>query len=86
MRAKAITAFGTSSAWVVCGALLATLASIALVTTLQQRANESREAQVTLAQIAREFDALQSAPYDGIGGDAAAHAAVRANLRRAERR
>ncbi|MEA2322926.1 MAG: hypothetical protein QOD81_2776 [Solirubrobacteraceae bacterium] len=86
MRAKAITAFGTSSAWVVCGALLATLASIALVTTLQQRANESREAQVTLAQIAREFDALQSAPYDGIGGDAAAHAAVRANIRHAERR
>jgi HD-GYP domain-containing protein (c-di-GMP phosphodiesterase class II) len=86
MRAKAIAAFGTSSAWVVSGALLLALISIAVITTLQHRANESSDAQVTLTQIAREFDALQSAPYDSIGGDAVAHAVVRARMRAAERR
>jgi HD-GYP domain-containing protein (c-di-GMP phosphodiesterase class II) len=37
------------------------------VMTLQHRASSSRDAQVELGQVQREFDALQSVPYDVIG-------------------
>jgi HD-GYP domain-containing protein (c-di-GMP phosphodiesterase class II) len=43
------------------------VASIVAVMTLQHRASSSRDAQVELGQVQREFDALQSVPYDVIG-------------------
>jgi HD-GYP domain-containing protein (c-di-GMP phosphodiesterase class II) len=53
------------------------LASIAVVTALQHRASSSRDAQVALGQIAVDFDALQSVPYNGIDSNThAAHALV----------
>ena len=38
-----------------------------LEATLQHRASSSRDAQVQLSQVERQFDALQSVPYDVIG-------------------
>jgi hypothetical protein len=48
-------------------AVVLAVASIAAVMTLQHRASSSRDAQVELGQVQREFDALQSVPYDVIG-------------------
>jgi HD-GYP domain-containing protein (c-di-GMP phosphodiesterase class II) len=54
------------------------------VTTLQQHADSARGAQVTLAQVQREFDALQSIPYDIIGATAGERDAVVARMQAAE--
>ena len=78
---KATARLRASSAWAIAGALLMALASIAVVTALQDRANSSRDAQVALGQIAVDFDALQSVPYDGIDSSSpAAHALVRKRM------
>jgi HD-GYP domain-containing protein (c-di-GMP phosphodiesterase class II) len=53
--------------WVIVAAVVLAVASIVAVMTLQQRASSSRDAQVELGQVQREFDALQSVPYDVIG-------------------
>jgi HD-GYP domain-containing protein (c-di-GMP phosphodiesterase class II) len=53
--------------WVMAAAVVLAVASIVAVTTLQHRASSSRDAQVELGQVRREFDALQSVPYDVIG-------------------
>jgi HD-GYP domain-containing protein (c-di-GMP phosphodiesterase class II) len=50
----------------VAAVVLATL-SIVAVTTLQDRASMGRDAQVELGQVQRDFDALQSMPYDVLG-------------------
>jgi HD-GYP domain-containing protein (c-di-GMP phosphodiesterase class II) len=66
-RLKAIVPVRGRGSWVITIAVLATLASIALVATLQSHADSSRAAQVALGQAERQFDALQSVPYDEIG-------------------
>jgi HD-GYP domain-containing protein (c-di-GMP phosphodiesterase class II) len=53
--------------WVIVAAVVLAVASIVAVMTLQHRASASRDAQVELGQVQREFDALQSVPYDVIG-------------------
>jgi HD-GYP domain-containing protein (c-di-GMP phosphodiesterase class II) len=53
--------------WVIFAAVVLALVSIVAVTTLQHRASASRDAQVELGQVERDFDALQSMPYDVIG-------------------
>jgi HD-GYP domain-containing protein (c-di-GMP phosphodiesterase class II) len=55
-----------SSAVILAAVVLAAV-SIVAVTTLQHRASSSRDAQVELGQVQRDFDALQSMPYDVIG-------------------
>jgi HD-GYP domain-containing protein (c-di-GMP phosphodiesterase class II) len=85
MRPKATARFGTFSTWVIAAAFALALVSIAVVTTLQDRANSSRDAQVSLGQIERDFDALQSAPWDGQGQGAAGQAAVLKRMRASER-
>jgi hypothetical protein len=69
--------FRAASTWVVTGAFLLALVSIGVVTTLQHRADKSRDAQVMLGQIERGFDALQSIPFDANGQGGAAQAAGR---------
>jgi hypothetical protein len=59
-----------SATWVIAGAFLLAVASIAVVTTLQRRADSARDAQVTLAQVQTTFDDLQSVPYDTIDATA----------------
>ena len=49
-----------SATWVIAAAFILAVTSIVLVTTLQRRADSARDAQVTLTQVEREFDALQS--------------------------
>jgi HD-GYP domain-containing protein (c-di-GMP phosphodiesterase class II) len=72
---------------VIVGAVLAALASIAVVTKFQDRAGSSRDAQVKLGEVERTFEALQSLPYDGIGAqDGAAWVSVRARMESSERR
>jgi HD-GYP domain-containing protein (c-di-GMP phosphodiesterase class II) len=53
---------------------------------LQQRANTARDAQVTLGQVERDVDALQSIPFDANGQGAAAQARVRRHMRVSEHR
>jgi HD-GYP domain-containing protein (c-di-GMP phosphodiesterase class II) len=78
MRLRATAKLGASSTWVIAAAFVLALVSIAVVTTLQDRANSSRDAQVMLGKIARDFDALQSMAWDGQGqGDAAQAAALK---------
>jgi len=86
MRARAAAAVTASSTWVIVAAFAMALVSIAVVTTLQQRANNSRDAEVTLLAIARDFDALQSIPFDANGVGEAAQAAVRRHMQRSEQR
>jgi hypothetical protein len=86
MRKKATAALGASSTWVIAAAFVVAFVSIAVVTTLQSRASSSRDAQVMLGQIARDFDALQSIAWDGQGQDAAAQAAALKRMRASERR
>jgi HD-GYP domain-containing protein (c-di-GMP phosphodiesterase class II) len=74
-----------SATWVIAAAFSLAVTSIVLVTTLQRRADSARDAQVTLAQIEREFDALQSVPYDTIGATAAVQEAVVRRMRAEER-
>jgi HD-GYP domain-containing protein (c-di-GMP phosphodiesterase class II) len=52
---------------VILAAVALAAVSIFAVTTLQHRASSSRDAQVELAQVQRDFDGLQSMPYDVIG-------------------
>jgi putative two-component system response regulator len=66
---------------VIAAAVLLALVSIVVVTTLQQRADTSRDAQVMLGKIGRDVDALQSIPFDADGQGAAAQAAVRRHMR-----
>jgi HD-GYP domain-containing protein (c-di-GMP phosphodiesterase class II) len=76
-----------TSTWViVVSAFALALVSIAVVTTLQNRARSTRDAQVMLLQIARDFDALQSIPFDGNGQGGTAQAAVRAHMAASEQR
>jgi HD-GYP domain-containing protein (c-di-GMP phosphodiesterase class II) len=63
-------------------AVVLAVASIVAVMTLQHRASSSRDAQLVLGQVQREFDALQSVPYDVIGS--AGSAADSRVLRRME--
>jgi HD-GYP domain-containing protein (c-di-GMP phosphodiesterase class II) len=86
MAARSITVFRSVSTWVVAAAFLLALLSIAVVTTLQHRADKSRDAQVTLGQIERDFDALQSIPFDANGQGAVAQAVVRRRMRASEQR
>jgi HD-GYP domain-containing protein (c-di-GMP phosphodiesterase class II) len=86
MTRNATGALRASATWVIAGALILAIASIALVTTLQRRANAARDAQVTLAQVAREFDALQSFPYDTIDATAAEANAVLRRMQASELR
>ena len=72
--------------WVIAAAFLLALVSIAVVTTLQDRANRSRDAQVVLGKVERDVDALQSIPFDANGQGDAAQAAVREHMRASERR
>jgi HD-GYP domain-containing protein (c-di-GMP phosphodiesterase class II) len=86
MRLKATAAFGAASTWVIAAAFVVALVSIAVVTTLQSHANASRDAQVMLGQIARDFDALQSVPWDGLDQPAAVQASVRARMQASQQR
>jgi HD-GYP domain-containing protein (c-di-GMP phosphodiesterase class II) len=52
---------------VIIAAVILAAVSIVAATTLQHRASASRDAQVELGQVQRDFDALQSIPYDVIG-------------------
>jgi HD-GYP domain-containing protein (c-di-GMP phosphodiesterase class II) len=66
-RAIAGLAVARSSTLVISVAFLLALISIFGVTALQQRANSSRDAQIDLSRVERDFDSLQSVPYDVIG-------------------
>jgi HD-GYP domain-containing protein (c-di-GMP phosphodiesterase class II) len=66
MRFKHPASPNIRSVLVVTAAFLLALASVTVVTTLQRRATSSDASQIALAQIAREFEALQNIPYDGI--------------------
>jgi HD-GYP domain-containing protein (c-di-GMP phosphodiesterase class II) len=59
--------------WVMVAAVVLAVAAIVAVMTLQHRASSSRDAQVELGQVQREFDALQSVPYDVIGAAGSAN-------------
>ena len=76
----------SSSIWVIVVAFLLAVVSIVVVTTLQHRANSSRDAQVMLLKVARDFDALQSFPFDGNGEGGAAQAAARRAIEASEQR
>jgi HD-GYP domain-containing protein (c-di-GMP phosphodiesterase class II) len=81
MRARAKRLAMTPSAWVVASACLLALATVGVVIALQHRADQSRAAQVSLERVGREFDALQSMPYDvGYAEDAADQAVVQARM------
>jgi HD-GYP domain-containing protein (c-di-GMP phosphodiesterase class II) len=87
MRARAKHFAMTPSAWVVVAAFLLALVTVGVVTTLERRADESRTAQITLEQLGRDFDALQSIPYDvAYADDTAGVAAVRARMGAAQHR
>jgi putative nucleotidyltransferase with HDIG domain len=87
MRARAKRFAVTPSGWVVVAAFLLALATAGVVTTLQRRADESRSAQIALEKVGRDFDALQSIPYDvAYAEDAVGEAAVRARMMAAQRR
>jgi HD-GYP domain-containing protein (c-di-GMP phosphodiesterase class II) len=86
MRSKASAAMGASSTWVVAAAFVLALVSILVVTALQVRANSSRDAEVMLGKIGRDFDALQSIPWDGLGEDAATQAAVLKRMQASQQR
>src|ERR1700712_2346131 len=86
MRSKTTRVFTSFSTWVVVAAGALALLSIGVVTTLQQRADTARNAQVTLSQIERDVDALQSIPFDANGQGAAAKAAVRVHMQASEAR
>jgi putative nucleotidyltransferase with HDIG domain len=86
VRVKPTTVFTSFSTWVIVAAFVLALLSIGVVTTLQQRADVARNAQVTLGQIERDVDALQSIPFDANGQGAPAQAAVRKHMRVSERR
>ena len=86
MRMQAIAAFRTSSTWVIVAAFALALVSITVVTTLQDRANASRDAEVALGKIGQDVDAAQSTPFDANGQGGAAQAAVRQALRVTDRR
>jgi putative nucleotidyltransferase with HDIG domain len=77
----------SSSAWLIAAAFALALASIGVVTALQQRASSARDAEVVLTAIGREFDGLQSIPYDTINApDAAVRAGVVSRMWRSEDR
>ena len=83
---KTTGAARASSTWVIAAAFVLALVSIIVDTTLQHRANTSRDAQVVLGTIARDVDALQSVPFDANGEGAAAQAAVRERMRASDQR
>jgi HD-GYP domain-containing protein (c-di-GMP phosphodiesterase class II) len=86
MGLRTPAALRAGSKWVIAAAFLLAVLSIAVVTTLQDGANSSRDAEVMLGQIGREFDALQSIPFDANGEDEAAHVAVRRRMQASEQR
>ena len=86
MRFVTTAAAKASATWVISAAFLLALVSIAVVTTLQNRANATRDGQVMLGKIGRDVDALQSVPFDANGQGAGAQAAVRTHMRSSERR
>jgi HD-GYP domain-containing protein (c-di-GMP phosphodiesterase class II) len=67
MSFRASGAVRASSVGVISAALLLTCASIWGVTTLQQRAGSSDDAQIELTRVQRDFGNLQSLPYNVIG-------------------
>ncbi|MDX6400296.1 MAG: hypothetical protein QOF27_902 [Gaiellaceae bacterium] len=68
-------------------AFLLAFTSIVVVVTLQGLASSSRDAQVELGQVQREFDALQSTPYDVIGFEGGtAQARLRTRMQAGESR
>jgi diguanylate cyclase (GGDEF)-like protein len=79
MRVKPTAAFRAPSAWLLAAAFLLALGSIAGITMLQDRATSSRDAQLELERVMKEFTALQNVPYDGIGVESTAEQAVIAN-------
>jgi HD-GYP domain-containing protein (c-di-GMP phosphodiesterase class II) len=85
MRLRSTRVVTASSVWVIAAALLLALGSIAVITTLQNRTTSSRDAQVALEEVQREFDALQNVPYDGIAvQDAAAQSLILARMHTTE--
>jgi HD-GYP domain-containing protein (c-di-GMP phosphodiesterase class II) len=86
MRRSPSAALRSSATWVVAATFALAVVSIAVVVTLQGRANASRDAQVALAEVAREFVDLQSAPYDAVGADLPTQAGVLREMERAEGR
>lgn len=73
--------------WVLSAAFLVAFASIAAFTALQDHARSSHDAQVTLGDVERSFEALQSVPYDVIGDESApAVARVKGRMRAEERK
>ncbi|MEA2292301.1 MAG: hypothetical protein QOF17_1324, partial [Solirubrobacteraceae bacterium] len=88
MNARATVPLRSSPTWVVVVAIVLALSSTAVITALQLRANSSRDAQVALGQVEREFDALQSVPYEAIGapGGSSEYIRVGERMRSSERR
>jgi HD-GYP domain-containing protein (c-di-GMP phosphodiesterase class II) len=69
MRSRSSALVRVPSRWVISAAFLLAVASVCAVVTLQGRASSSRDAQVELGHVQREFAALQSMPYDVIGSE-----------------
>ncbi len=86
MTPHATRVLSASATLVIAAAFGLAIASIAVVTTLQHRADAARDAQVTLAQVHNDFDALQSVPYDTIEATAAERDAVVYRMRAGELR
>jgi putative nucleotidyltransferase with HDIG domain len=87
MRARAKRSVVTPSTWVVVAALALAVVTTGVVITLQRHADRSRDAQITLERVGRDFDALQRVPYDVVyAEDAAGQEAVRAQMIASERR
>ncbi len=81
VSSRATVALRSSATWVVVVAIVLALSSTAVITALQVRASSSRDAQVALGQVEREFDALQSVPYEAIGAPGGSSGYVRVGER-----
>jgi HD-GYP domain-containing protein (c-di-GMP phosphodiesterase class II) len=83
-----MTSVKTSSPVVITAAFLLALASIGVITKLQDRAGSSHQTEDVLDDVQREFVALQTIPYDGIGAEknTAARALVLQRMQTSERR
>jgi HD-GYP domain-containing protein (c-di-GMP phosphodiesterase class II) len=75
-----------SPAWAIAGALIVALGAVALVSVLQIRASDSRDAEVRLSRLAADFDALQNIPYDTIGASRTEAMVVARRLQAGENR
>jgi putative nucleotidyltransferase with HDIG domain len=87
MRVRAKQIVVSPSARVVVAAFLLSAVTTGAVISLQQLADRSREAQITLEQVRRDFDAVQSVPYDvAYAEDAAGRDQVKSRIVATERR